>query len=71
MTQVRKTRLYLAAAEYDRKCIEMARMLRRERGSTLRLNSGQAPRVSKEIALLDCQVQALAAEICRLEGRAS
>jgi hypothetical protein len=58
MTPVRATRLYLAAAEYDRKCAALARLLRRERGAKTK---------SKEIALLNYLVERLAAEIHRLD----
>jgi len=59
MTEVRATRLYLAADAYDKKQAELARLLRRERARA----GGQ----TREAFLLGAEMDELAREIYRLE----
>jgi hypothetical protein len=63
ITEVRATRLYLAADAYDKKQTELARMLRRAWPRAV----GQ----TREAFLLLAEVDALAAEIQNLEARVS
>jgi len=66
MTEVRATRLYLAADAYDKKQAELARLLRRERARA-RAADTQAGE-SREAFLLGSEMDELAKEIHKLEA---